>query len=525
MNLLVDPLIRVETSEGMTEMSLPDLLETLGQDRVERFPGLQLHQQDPFHVFLTSLATAVLARDNKSDPVQSAGYWREGLRRLAGSAGDDAWTLVVDDLSRPAFMQPPLPARDHGRLTLSAATPDALDVLQTAKNHDVKSARASRPHVDDWIYAIISLQTMSGFLGRGNYGISKMNSGFGNRSIVELLRTTRPGRRWQDAVVRLLGHRERLLNDVYGYRSNGLVLVWLEPWDGRTSLRLSDLDPVYIEICRRIRLRGRDGVITHADGVPARSERIAAKELKGVVGDAWLPVDLGDRDTAEPKALTISPQGLSPDILRRLVFEDRIRLTSLQKPLDEWNETLTLRVSVLVRGQGTTDGFHLRQIAIPPRVRMRLFGPPERRAPLARLSQEGISYAGRMLGNVLKQAAFTLIQGAPSSIKYDRDSAQTWWRRFAARFESLWSERYFPWLWSVEEPIDHDAALLQWAKMLRDDAWLVFREVGEAMPMHAGRKYKTWVRAERAFWRALYNEGNFPFLKEKEVQHEHSTGS
>ena len=80
---------------------------------MERLPGLQLHQEDPFHVFLTSLATAILARDNKSDPVQTEGYWLEGLRKLASSAGDDAWTLVVDDLSRPAFMQLPLPAKDH----------------------------------------------------------------------------------------------------------------------------------------------------------------------------------------------------------------------------------------------------------------------------------------------------------------------------------------------------------------------------------------------------------------------------
>lgn len=525
MNLLTDPLLRVETAEGITEMSLPSLLEALGQDRVERLPGLQQHQEDPFHVFLTSLATAVLARDNKSDPVQSAEYWRDGLRRLAGSAGDDTWTLVVDDLSRPAFMQPPLPEQDHGKLSLYASTPDALDVLQTAKNHDVKSARAIRPHVDNWVYALISLQTMSGFLGRGRYGISKMNSGFGNRSIVELLRSTRPGLRWQDAVVRLLVHRERLLNDVYGYRPDGLVLVWLKPWDGSTSLRLSELDPVYIEICRRIRLRGGNGVISHADGVSSQAERIAAKELKGVVGDAWLPIDLGDRDTSEPKALTVSPQGLSPDLLRRLLFEDRVRLTGLQKPLGEWDETLTFRISVLVRGQGTTDGFHLRHIAIPPKVRMRIFGPPERRDPLARLSQEGISYAGRMLSGVLRPAAFTLIQGAPGSIKYDRESAQAWWRRFATRFESLWSERYFPWLWSVEEPIDHDAALLQWARILRDDAWRVLREVGEAMPLHAGRKYKAWVHAERAFWGALYHEANFPFLKEKEVQHEHSDRS
>src|SRR5690606_39376404 len=72
------------------------------------------------------------------------------------------------------------------------------------------------------------------------------------------------------------------------------------------------------------------------------------------------------------------------------------------------------------------------------------------------------------------------------------------------RFSRDWSsdvcssdlERYFPWLWSVEEPIDHDAALLQWARILRDDAWRVLREVGEAMPLHAGQKYKAWVRSE-----------------------------
>lgn len=522
MNLLFDPLLRVETLEGMTEMSLPALLESLGQDRVERIPGLQLHQQDPFHVFLTSLATAVLARDQETKPLQTEEYWRAGLRTLAGAAGDDAWTLVVDDLSRPAFMQPPLPDEDHRRLSLNADTPDALDVLQTAKNHDVKAARAVKPHVDNWVYALISLQTMSGFLGRGNYGISRMNSGFGNRSIVELIRTTRPGKRWQDAVTRLLRHRERLLDDVYGYRSDGLVLVWLEPWDGSTGLPLSALDPIYIEICRRVRLRGADGVISHCESVPAKAERIAAKELKGVVGDAWLPVDLGDRDTAEPKALTVSPQGLTPDLLRRLVFADRLRLADLQRPLDEWQGTLALRVSVLVRGQGTTDGFHLSHVSIPPRARLRLFGPPERRDPLARLSKEGINYAGRMLGSVLRPAAFTLIQGAPGSVKYDRDSAQAWWRRFVMRFESLWSELYFPWLWSIQEPIDEDAALLEWARTLKKCALRVFHEVGEAMPMHAGRKYKTWVLAERVFWGSLYHEANFPFLKE--VQHEDVTG-
>jgi CRISPR system Cascade subunit CasA len=40
-----------------------------------------------------------------------------------------------------------------------------------------------------------------------------------------------------------------------GFRlTDGLGLVWLAPWDGKISLKPSDLDPYYIEICRRVRL-------------------------------------------------------------------------------------------------------------------------------------------------------------------------------------------------------------------------------------------------------------------------------
>ena len=65
-------------------------------------------------------------------------------------------------------------------------TPDALDYIVTAKNHDLKAARIERSSVEQWFYALIALQTMEGFLGRGNYGISRMNSGFGSRPLVGL---------------------------------------------------------------------------------------------------------------------------------------------------------------------------------------------------------------------------------------------------------------------------------------------------------------------------------------------------
>ena len=40
------------------------------------------------------------------------------------------------------------------------------------------------------------------------------------------------------------------------FDDNGLALVWLSPWDGATSLRPEELDPYYVEICRRVRLGG-----------------------------------------------------------------------------------------------------------------------------------------------------------------------------------------------------------------------------------------------------------------------------
>jgi len=106
MNLLTDPLLRVKTTDGQENMTLPSLLAALGQSRVETLIGIQRHQEDAFHVFLCQLATIILARKDDKAPCRNEDYWRNGLRMLAGDAGDDAWTLVVKDLSRPAFMQP-----------------------------------------------------------------------------------------------------------------------------------------------------------------------------------------------------------------------------------------------------------------------------------------------------------------------------------------------------------------------------------------------------------------------------------
>lgn len=518
MNLLTDPLLRIETTDSMTRVSLPGLLAALGDNSVRSYPGMQRHQEDAFHVFLTYLGSAVLARQGRDDPTQTRDFWESGLRALAPDAEDQAWTLVVDDLSQPAFMQPPLPKPDHDKLTLKASTPDALDVLVTAKNHDVKAERASQPDIDEWVFALVGIQTMSGFLGQGNFGISRMNGGFGSRLIVEVARTTDPGPRWSDAVSRLLHHRQEVLADEYGYDERGLVLVWTEPWDGDNGLSLHTLDPCYIEICRRIRLRAssKPGSIARADAMPSKAARINGKAFKGAVGDPWTPVDLSKSDTAEGvKVLTVGPAGLTAETQRRLVFSDHLGLSRLQRPEPSWGASdLWLLVSVLVRGQGTTDGFHEMHVRLPQHIQPRLFGPPVLRDPWVALSKQLIEAAG-LMQRAVSRALLTFVEGGPARLE-DREAAEAWGRRWRVRYQSLWTGQYFPYLWDIEDNFKPDAALATWVRVLWDAARVTLDDAMAALPQHSSRRYRGRVRARQTL-RAIASH-HFPAMRGRQTE-------
>ena len=59
-------------------------------------------------------------------------------------------------------MQPALPGETASELTRMAVTPDALDMLVTSRNHDVKAAVMVDAAPDGWIFALLTLQTMEG---------------------------------------------------------------------------------------------------------------------------------------------------------------------------------------------------------------------------------------------------------------------------------------------------------------------------------------------------------------------------
>jgi CRISPR system Cascade subunit CasA len=508
-NLLSEDLLRVETKSGIENMSIPKLLEALGRDEVESYPGIQRHQEEAFHVFLCYLAGAVLARKRTDQIIQEKDFWSAGIREISGDDPDAAWSLIVDDPMRPAFMQSSVPSRKiFEKYKPGARTPDDLDVLQTAKNHDVKMTRISDPDPEDWIYALISLQTMCGFLGQGNYGIARMNGGFGNRVVVELLASNRYGRRWLDAVTRLLEYRARLLQDPWHYKDSGTILIWTTPWDLKTSLPLADLDPFFIESARAVRLvEDNDEIIVLA--AATKAPRLAAKDQKGNLGDPWSPLD-----KKKDSALTLSASGFTAELLRNLIFQEGYELLRMQKPMDNWKgKRLELACSVLVRGQGTTDGFHSVSVYMPARAHATIFGGGIRRERLSGLSKQAIDHAGAMQNKVLKPALYCFLESAPEKLNFDKREISSWWQSCRSHFNKRWGQEYFPWLWRANEESDDGAAIAMWIEMLGDIAWQVFQESMNRYPAKHSCQYKARANAISLFWGLIHKH----FKASKEV--------
>lgn len=104
-----------------------------------------------------------------------------GALLLALSGGEAGpWALSGPD-DKPAFMQPPAP---KGLNWTPVATPDALDLLITSRNHDLKQQIARHAEPQDWVFALVSLQTSEGYGGAGNNGIARMNGGSSSRPLL-----------------------------------------------------------------------------------------------------------------------------------------------------------------------------------------------------------------------------------------------------------------------------------------------------------------------------------------------------
>lgn len=506
-SLLDEPLIRVRLvgSGQPVQYSLPGLFVALARDEVRDFPALRPHQRHPWHAFLVQLAAMALHHAKREQPFETEPEWKDALLALTPEHPDGAAWCLIAPHDKPAFMQAPVPNGNVSSWKNILYAPDALDMLVTSKNHDLKTSRMRQAQMDDWVMALISLQTQEGFMGAGNYGVSRMNGGFASRPALGTVPKGRWGKRWQRDVSVLLRHRDAIVEDMGLRDEYGKRLLWLETWSGENSLAFSSLDPFYIEICRRIRLvRLGAGAQIGAIGTGSKTARVDAEERYGISGDAWMPID-----PAAGKALTIGAGGFHYELAAELLFGSKFRCPIAQIPeVADGTEGIVVLAQGVTRGQGKTEGYHERRIPISPKVHNML--RQKQTDLLAKVAGERVEAIGK-IRSVLWTALATLFDRGAVKDKFS-DSAKDKAKMFTKTFEQAEDSRFFEELNAEIESDNPDKARLQWLLSVVDRAEAVLKNAFIAGPQSGEQRYRARSDALSRFRGSLRNEKTLPTL-------------
>ena len=428
-NLLVDPLLSISPSGRTT---LPGLFAAMASDRVRGFPALRPHQRPAWHMFLAQLGALAFYRGSKDEIPEDEETWTSLLRGLTPNHADDApWRLEVYDWRKPAFLQPPVP--DELKWS-PVETPDELDLLITARNHDLKRSVGRDATSEDWVYALVSLQTCEGYGGKGNYGIARMNGGSSSRPMLGLAPARAgdlsldPSAWWLRDVRQLLSAR-RSAGESEPPRT---ALLWSAVWPEGHQLALDDLDPWFIEVCRRIRLERSAGKL-RALRAASRKSRIASWSLQGNTGDPWAPVHHLDGKCLTPGFGEFDYRRLSD-----LLFSGEWDLPLLCRPADGETGDRILVAEALSRGNVKTEGFQSRLLPLPADLLPQI--APN--TPVASLAKAQLEEA-KAVGRALDIALAILAAGGGVAEKRHFKPALASRRRFHREvdhffFESLW---------------------------------------------------------------------------------------
>ena len=526
LNVLKDNVFRFRRDDNsIIEASLPELYAALMNDEVASFPALRPHQRHAWHAFLVQLGAIAMHKADVDTPPADVDEWRRIMRALTPEfPADEPWNLVVDDITRPAFLQPP--ASSEGMIAdykSAVATPDELDMLVTSKNHDLKASVASSGSIDDWIFALISLQTSEGFGGARNYGVSRMPSGYGNRPALSITPSILFGSHVHRDIQALLKSREQIMDDYDPFLTdNGIALVWLEKWDGTKPEAISEgLDPFYIEICRRIRLSSSERRLA-AIRANSLSKRII--DVKGMTGDPWAPENTSAKGT--PTAF-LGPRKFGYErIVEGLVSPDWKQPYLLKPTAQESSEEMHLVARGLIRGEGRTSGYHERIIRLN-QTTVRAFGNGGGQKRLGDIARERIEQISKVK-SVLRHAIATFAahgdsddiktehwaRANPWSNKLDEIVDTSFFDDLQDEFEAGESERdkiRKEWLLNS---LTHHFQIDESGDGVCNHAQRLLRQAQYSLPCPVIQRYRARVRADSVFEGSLRGRTGLPFVFE-----------
>ena len=510
MNLLTE---RIFTLHGGTRQSLPGMLAAMAAGQVPSFPALRPHQRPAWHMFLVQLAALALSKSGQGDVLTAEPAWRSALRGLTPRYPDDEpWRLIVESREMPGFMQP----ADPGGLNWTArSTPDALDMLIAARNHDLKQSVAAEADAEDWVYALVSLQTCEGYGGRGNQGIARMNGGAASRPMLGLVPANGQDHRvdashhWKRDVRVLLSSREAGEPTALG-TPGGNALLWVVPWPERNRLQLDALDPWFIEVCRRVRLVA-NGAGMSAECANAAEPRTSAKAFHGNVGDPWTPVE-----RKAGKSLTISRRGFDYKRVCELLYSGNWTTPLMANPASGENGDMLLLAEAICRGNSKTEGFKSRLVPVPA-TRLRMFASDEV-GRLAQAQTEEIAAFDKALRNGLAMMAAGGDRAAIKKGHYGFTNAAR------ARFDRAADVIFFPRLWSRTAAADDahaaDEAKRAFLAELKSEADKVLDDSLPQMPCRAIHRMRAEARARRWYEATLRRErGSRALFNDTEKDH------
>jgi len=475
-----------DLNQAIQSGSLPAVLAALSRGEIRDFPGLRPHQREPWHAFTVQVATIAMlgGKHANFETLKTEDAWLTALLGLTPDyPGGEAWSLVVDDWTKPALLQPPIEAAANKRdYSPCFHAPDGLDLLVTSKNHDLKQERMTNGTEEHWLFALVALQTGDGYAGKYTYGISRMNSGAGSRMFLRVKPDTTFADGFQRDVLELL----RIHDKEPDTRSG---LVWIKPWDGTQSVSFSSLHPLYIDTCRRIRLSAADGHIT-GHMATSKCARIEASELKGKTGDPWAPIKPDGSSS-----ITAGAMGFGHRQMAKLLNPKETLRPSLAQVLDaDTDKDLVLSVTSLVRGQGKTEGFHTRSIRISKAIRGRL-GRPD--ILLDTMGATAVKRSGEAseMGSRLRRSLIYLYQGAPENIRFDDKSAtkkaEPWEQSFNANVDGEFFAEAF-WLDMEGARGSHR---MEWRKRLAEIARDTFQEAAAQAPRTEVKRIRAQAKA------------------------------
>src|SRR5262249_12814458 len=156
LNLLAENLITsIATDAVKRANTLPGVFAGLVSDKIASFPSLRPHQRHVWHSFLVQVATLARQKAGIGELPDEEETWRRLLANLTPEwPNGEPWSLVIDDAANPALLQPPVPGADLAAFK-HVGTPDGLDMLITAKNHDLKAERMRVAAAEDWLFALL----------------------------------------------------------------------------------------------------------------------------------------------------------------------------------------------------------------------------------------------------------------------------------------------------------------------------------------------------------------------------------